>query len=137
MPLRFGERLERSKISAFPGFRVLLSRIQPILTGFKFANHGSPRCSSILLELYDDGFAGSITGIRGPIKNGHRKTRRERSATIDASVRVWPVQKSHIGPGVRMESEDFAIRIDGKRDTVGAVELLQRSPDGGCTCDSR
>ena len=39
--------VERAEISSFPGLRILLPRIQPILAGFQFPDHGysSARCA--------------------------------------------------------------------------------------------
>ena len=37
--------LERSEVPPLPGFRIGLSRVEPVLTGFQFANHGGGRCN--------------------------------------------------------------------------------------------
>ncbi len=36
--------IECAEISSFPGFRIFLARIQPVLAGFKFSDHD--RCRS-------------------------------------------------------------------------------------------
>jgi hypothetical protein len=37
--LSFGQRRKRAQVAAFAGFRILLPRIQPVLSGFQFADH--------------------------------------------------------------------------------------------------
>jgi hypothetical protein len=37
--LRSSLCIERSEISSFPGLRIFLSRVQPILAGFQFPDH--------------------------------------------------------------------------------------------------
>jgi hypothetical protein len=37
--LSFGQRRKRAQVAAFASFRILLPRIQPVLSGFQFADH--------------------------------------------------------------------------------------------------
>lgn len=35
----FSQRRKRAQVAALPGFRILFPRIQPVLSGFQFADH--------------------------------------------------------------------------------------------------
>lgn len=39
--LRGFSRSERAEVPAFAGFRIFLARIEPVLAGFQFSNHGA------------------------------------------------------------------------------------------------
>jgi hypothetical protein len=48
MLLRGGSRLERPEITAFPGLRIDLARVQPVFARWEFSNHAlqDPYCSA-------------------------------------------------------------------------------------------
>jgi hypothetical protein len=48
MLLRGGSRLERPEITAFPGLRIDLARVQPVFARWEFSNHAlSHSCGAV------------------------------------------------------------------------------------------